>query len=615
MAQLRRFVDPHDPSLDIPGTEGWQEAYPYNYMFRKEEPASSYESSQFWFCDVLHTPEAMKPLEAAWWVFIRPAYPTARTLCPPPAYGMDRRILNGYNYCANVAERNPEVQKKRAELFRERSSYSYRHWEMLYDVMWHKKFVALIDELNQIHFPLFPEFENESVIKEGTGYSAWLPVVEAYSKMINIGHRAWQNHFQYNTLAYGANAAYITAMKRIFPGIGDKSITQTVMGFDAAVFRPPVELQRLATSAVETRIADAILSCAKWEEVPPKLQQTDAGRKWLAQLEAARWPWFEMATGVGYYGSTERAWNDDLNVPLTFIKNYIEALKRGESITKPLEDVIKERDRVTAEYRSLIKTDEDRETFGRLLGTARLVAPFAEDHIFYVENWFNCVFHRKERELGQFIAHYGVIEDPEDVWYFNLYDIYNVLQDISAAWYTGTVPLGKTYWPPKMRRRKEVWQRFSEWRPPMAFGPPPDVITDANVIALYGVTTELVDTWLEAKEVKPEEVTQMKGYAGSAGVVEGTARVCITPADISMLKAGEIMVAPTTNPSWAPAFQIISGSVVDVGGTFSHGAIVAREYRLPCVPGTGIGTKAIKTGDKIRVDGDKGIVTILERAK
>ena len=149
----------------------------------------------------------------------------------------------------------------------------------------------------------------------------------------------------------------------------------------------------------------------------------------------------------------------------------------------------------------------------------------------------------------------------------------------------------------------------------MAFGPPPDVITDANVIALYGITTELVDTWLEAKDVKPEEVTEIKGYAGSAGVVEGIAHVCFTPADISMLKAGEIMVAPTTNPSWAPAFQIISGSVVDVGGTFSHGAIVAREYRLPCVPGTGIGTKAIKTGDKIRVDGDNGIVTILERAK
>ena len=614
MAQERRFVDPHDPSLDIPGTEGWQEMYPYNHLFRKEDPARSYESSQFWFCDVLHTPEPMKPLESWIWIVSRAAYPTARTLCPPPAYGMDRRILNGYNYCGNVPERDPEVQKKRAELFRVRTSYAYKNWEALYDVLWHKKYIALIDELKSIQFPLFPEFEDESVVKESRGYSSFLPLLEAYSKLVNLLYRAWCYHFEFNTLAYGANAAYITAMKRLFPGIGDKSITQTVMGFEAAVFRPPVELQKLAISAVETGVADAILSCAKWEEVPPKLQQTDAGRKWLDQFEVARWPWFEMSCGIGFYDA-DSSWNDSLDVPLTHIKNYIGALKRGESIMKPLEEVVKERDRVTAEYRSLIKTDEDRETFDRMLGTARLVAPFAEDHIFYHENWFHAVAHRKFRELGRFIVNYDVIEDPQDVWYFNLFELYNVLQDISCGWYTGTVPLGVTYWPPKIRRRKEIMERFREWRPPAALGPAPDVITDANVIALYGVTTELVDTWLEAKEIKPEEVTEIKGYAGSAGVVEGTARLCFTPADISSLKAGDIMVAPTTSPTWAPAFQIISGAVVDVGGTFSHGAIVSREYRLPCVPGTGTATKVIRTGDKIKVDGDNGIVTILERAK
>ena len=614
MAQERRFVDPHDPSLDIPGTEGWQEMYPYNYLFHKGEPARSYESSQFWFADVLHFPEPIAPLELVWMVAIRPSYPTARTLCPPPAYGMDRRMLNGYNYCANVAERDPEVQKKRAEIFRRRTSYAYKNWETLYDVLWHKKYVALIDELKNIQFPIFPEFEDESVVRESRGYSNFLPLMEAYSRLIDLIYRAWSYHFEYNTLAYGANAAYITAMKRIFPGITDKAITQTVMGFEAAVFRPPVELQKLATSALEMGVADAILSCAKWAEVPPKLQQTDAGRKWLEQFEAARWPWFEMSCGTGFY-RTDSSWNDSLDVPLTHIKNYIQALKRGESIMKPLEEVVKERDRVTAEYRSLIKTDEDREIFDRLLGTARLVAPFAEDHIFYHENWFHTVAYRKFRELGQFIAHYEVIEDSEDVWYFTPFEIYNVLQDICCGWYTGTVPLGKTYWPPKIRRRKEIIERFREWRPPGALGPAPDVITDANVIALYGVTTELVDTWLEAKEVKPEEVTEIKGYAGSAGVVEGIAHVCVTAADISSLQAGEIMVAPTTSPTWAPAFQIISGAVVDVGGTFSHGAIVSREYRLPCVPGTGTATKVIRSGDRIRVDGDNGIVTIIEKVK
>ena len=80
------------------------------------------------------------------------------------------------------------------------------------------------------------------------------------------------------------------------------------------------------------------------------------------------------------------------------------------------------------------------------------------------------------------------------------------------------------------------------------------------------------------------------------------------------LKDGEILVATTTSPSWAPAFTKIAGAVTDVGGAMCHAAIVCREYGLPTVVGTGRGTQAIKTGDIIRIDGDEGVVTIVKRA-
>ena len=60
-----------------------------------------------------------------------------------------------------------------------------------------------------------------------------------------------------------------------------------------------------------------------------------------------------------------------------------------------------------------------------------------------------------------------------------------------------------------------------------------------------------------------------------------------------------------------PAFAGIAAAVMDIGGIMSHAAIVAREYGLPAVLGTGTGTRAIKTGDRVRVDGDAGLVTIL----
>jgi pyruvate,water dikinase len=82
--------------------------------------------------------------------------------------------------------------------------------------------------------------------------------------------------------------------------------------------------------------------------------------------------------------------------------------------------------------------------------------------------------------------------------------------------------------------------------------------------------------------------------------------------EIDRLHKGDILVCPVTNPTWAPIFQKIAGAVSDIGGSMSHAAIVAREYGLPAVVGTGTATQKIRDGQRIRVDGGRGIVTILD---
>ena len=89
--------------------------------------------------------------------------------------------------------------------------------------------------------------------------------------------------------------------------------------------------------------------------------------------------------------------------------------------------------------------------------------------------------------------------------------------------------------------------------------------------------------------------------------MEGKARVIKDVKELGLLEEGEILVATTTSPSWAPAFTKIAGAVTDVGGAMCHAAIVCREYGLPTVVGTGTGTSTIKTGDIIRIDGDEGV--------
>jgi pyruvate, water dikinase len=125
---------------------------------------------------------------------------------------------------------------------------------------------------------------------------------------------------------------------------------------------------------------------------------------------------------------------------------------------------------------------------------------------------------------------------------------------------------------------------------------------------LWGITDETIETWLGDEELDENVV---RGYAASPGVVEGVARVLMNVNDIGQIREGEVLVCPVTAPSWGPVFGKIAAAVSDIGGTMSHAAIVAREYGMPAVVGTGQATTKIRTGDRVRVDGDRGIVTIL----
>ena len=102
----------------------------------------------------------------------------------------------------------------------------------------------------------------------------------------------------------------------------------------------------------------------------------------------------------------------------------------------------------------------------------------------------------------------------------------------------------------------------------------------------------------------------IKGVAASPGKASGVARVLHGPEDFGQMKPGDVLVAPITTPAWTPLFAMASAIVTDVGGPLSHGSIVAREYGIPAVLGTGVATRRIQDGQTITVDGGKGIVEL-----
>jgi pyruvate,water dikinase len=127
---------------------------------------------------------------------------------------------------------------------------------------------------------------------------------------------------------------------------------------------------------------------------------------------------------------------------------------------------------------------------------------------------------------------------------------------------------------------------------------------DALTVRLLGITPP---------DDSPQDPDVLKGVAGSPGIVRGPARVVRSLSEASKLNDGDIMVCEMTLPPWVPLFSIVSGVVTDTGGVLSHCAIVAREFELPAVVGTQMGTAVLTDGMIVEVDGTKGTVTILER--
>jgi pyruvate,water dikinase len=428
--------------------------------------------------------------------------------------------------------------------------------------------------------------------------------------------KGWQYHFEMLNLTYLAYLMFADVSRKLFPGISESAIGKMVAGAYVSMFRPEEELCRLSKLAASAKAVSAILKSDKTtKDKVAELQKTADGKKWLAEYEKAKDPWFYVSCGSGWL-HYEGSWLTDPDIPYGYIKGYIERLQKGESIERSLDHIEKQRDEIVAEYRKLIKTDEDRKAFDDAYNTIRTIYRYAEDHLFWVEHWFHTIWFDKIRKFGQLLVNNGMLEKVDDIFMFNRYEIPQLLTEVSTGWALGVdIPMRGDYYKSKARKRRKILEAAGKWNPTPALGVPPEEVAEPFTIMLWGITTDKVKEWLKGVDVtQAKDVSQIKGFAASAGVAEGPARVLKLLKDIVNLQPGEILVCPSTNPSWAPVFTKIKAAVTDIGGLTSHAAIVCREYGVPSVTGTGVSTAIIKTGDILKVDGDSGVVEIVKRA-
>jgi pyruvate,water dikinase len=577
-----RFISPYEDAAPA-GAEGWQDLYPYYLTFRPER--REIEDGKFWFADLAHWPRVFKPFDTIMVEFACKClgqYNTRHYLIPP-ANGIDYRVHNGYVYMNPVAVAEEDIPA-RVPQFLARAGHYFANWPALLE-HWETKMRRVIADLEAIAFEPLPEVVPEEWVFDGTGLDNTFALMTGFNRAIELCYEAWQYHFEFLNLGFAAYLDFFGFCKQAFPGISDLGIAKMVQGIEVDLFRPDDELRALAAIAVEHGF------------------ESDAFTRAFA---AAQDPWFNFSTGNGFY-SDDKVWLDNPDIPLAFVRGYVEKLRAGESIERPTADVAAERERITSEYRALLADDETRAAFDEKLGLSRLVFPYVENHNFYVEHWALSIFWRRIRELGGVLAQAGFWPEADDIFYVRRDELQQVIYDYGSGWAVGVEPIGPGYWPAKIARRKAIIAALESKPPAPALNQPPEVVTEPFTIMLYGITTERVSGWLAGGGGDGE----LSGMAASPGVAEGVARVVSSPDELDALQPGEVLVARITAPSWGPVFGRIAATVTDIGGMMSHAAIVCREYGLPAVTGTGSATAAIRTGDRIRVDGSNGTVTII----
>jgi rifampicin phosphotransferase len=232
-----------------------------------------------------------------------------------------------------------------------------------------------------------------------------------------------------------------------------------------------------------------------------------------------------------------------------------------------------------------------RSLFRRLVGIAQRFAPLREDGLADVGlGW--PVLRRMLHEIGQCLVTYNAITIPDDVFWLTQ----DELLEAVIALDRGQSPVN---YHTLVSERRTTWEGERMLTPPIA-------LPFKGGTRFLGINFSSI---LPARTGQPAGDV-LKGIAASPGYITGRVRVIYGADEFAQMRQGDILVARITTPAWTPLFALAAGVVTDVGGPLSHSSIVAREYRIPAVLGTGVATERLHTGQNVTVDGDAGTVTL-----
>ncbi|UCF98800.1 MAG: hypothetical protein JSV89_04505 [Spirochaetaceae bacterium] len=536
------------------------------------------EKKLFWFLDDNHVPFPVSPMYFSmhgWWG------PTCDYLFR--RFNIDTgvhwhgKVVNGYLYTA-IESRDPKDAAETGKYYgwiMPAYATNFLDW-------WEKRYLPEVLQ----NFEYIDNFDAEN---------ATLAELMIYlEEMYDIQERNFRLHWILNWAQFTASMGFVGTTKELIGDVDPDILAKVNVSRADRNWDSLKALWQLKEKVkADAELSGIFKSTEKAADIAKKLEASGKGKTFIKEV-------VEYSREFGY----KAIYTHEYIYPL-YVENQTPILDQIKSyLTSDFDynavynKCIQEQDEAIAHLRNQLsgKSAEEKKKWEDALDLNVRMFPLTPDHHFYFDQGTYARMRLVLLRVARKMVKEGMLDDPEDIMDLEYEQLRRYVGDPK------NYPGRKLIKEAKAAREKALKIKPRDWV---------GTVTQQNMYeepyhTLWGYP-EKFEREQEGKAVKGE----IKGLAGSAGVVEGTARVVTSPNEFDLVKQGDIMVCIMTNPAWVVVFSKIAAIVTDAGGVLSHSATVAREFMIPAVVGTGSATKEIKSGDKIRVDGDKGVVAIL----
>lgn len=556
----------HDGATGVVGTPatGGRADFPVAW----DDPT---DSSLTWDWDDMHMPFALVPLAEDYALTLGAGMNLRYTVLGDFPQRLRCRVWNGYAYFAY----DPGAPETERPAIRERWMAALRGRVEVVDAWWRDEAIPEIRRLEaSIRVTPVDDLSPEALA------TAWNDAWAATQRL-------WDLHFIAIEGPYIVMEDLADCYEAIVPEAAPGEAVGLVAGSRNELFEVELELERLVEIArglpeVVAALASGTVAIdgARHAVEATDLAGLDGGGAFLEHLAAFLDTHGHL--GQAFDDLLEASWFDEPSIVLSQV---------GLRLTHPPDDAETRRTRLRAGADALaekararlVGQPEEAEKFERLLTYGRAIGPMTEDHNYWLDRLAQARIRTFALRVGRRLVAAGCFDAPKEILF--------LFRDEVRATIDRPTDLR-----PLVAARRLEHDRRRRLVPPRTLGADPGERTGDR---------------FDGNRIASDDPRLLRGTGASGGVVRGPARVTLTSADFGRIRPGDIIVCPSSNPSWVPVFTVAGGLVTNTGGVTSHAAVVAREFGLPAVVGTGDATVRIGDGALVEIDGTLGTVRLL----